>query len=209
MLLRIMPLGDSITAGYPYQDWGGYRRVLSKLLEESKVEYEMVGSKYRSDGEYEGSFEYGETAAEINKNIVEKLKTYRPKVVLYHIGTRQISEKPTEFSTPIKAAKDAYKTLRLIYENCSDITVILAQIILPNDKGILNLKKRRTREYNRLLAQKNYYNQYHADEGYGFKIVNMETLLDSGTDYYDLIHPNKEGYSKMALQWYNTICTVL
>jgi hypothetical protein len=88
-VIKIMPLGDSITAGDRY---GGYRRLLYDLLTRDGIRFEFVGSLKGGDipnAHHEGHS--GWRIDQIESGIAGGwLDTYRPDLVLLHIGTNDI-----------------------------------------------------------------------------------------------------------------------
>ena len=94
--LRIMPLGDSITFGTPNPSYGGYRRQLGMLLTNDGYTFDFVGSRQSGNGvlpdpENEGHPRW--TIQQIKEGIDSGgwLESYRPDIILLHIGTNDIS----------------------------------------------------------------------------------------------------------------------
>ena len=201
---RIMPLGDSITAGTPGTI--GYRKKLYLDLINSGFEVDFVGSQSAGSGfdpDHEG---YGwKTALFFNSRLNGPedylLKANSPDVILYHIGTNNLGS-----SDVLSYALAANETLRIIYEYDSEITVVLAKIILTTD----STRNTRVHNYNLLLEE---YAHYWLDSGYSIIIVDMEnalvpTLYPEG-DLADMAHPNTSGYEKMADVWYDALDELL
>ena len=202
--VKIMALGDSITAGSPGNV--GYRKKLYLDLISSGFNVDFVGSQSTGSGfdaDHEG---HGwKTASYFNSRLNGPrgylLTDNPPDVILYHIGTNNLGG-----SNVISYALAANETLRVIYEYNPDITVILAKIILTTD----SVRNNRTHNYNLLLEE---YAQYWSDNGYSIIIVDMENALipalSPSGDFVDIAHPTTAGYEKMADVWYDALDELL
>ena len=202
--IKIMPLGDSITAGFPGAE--GYREKLYLDLINSGFNVDFVGSRSSGSGfdaDHEG---YGwKTASYFNSWLNGPtgylLAANPPDVILYHIGTNDLGG-----SNVVSYALATNETLRIIYEYDADITVILAKIILTTDDA----RNTRTHNYNLLLEK---YAQYWSDNGYSIIVVDMENALVPALypegDLFDLVHPTTTGYAKIADVWYDALDAVL
>ncbi|MDD5328329.1 MAG: SGNH/GDSL hydrolase family protein [Phycisphaerae bacterium] len=203
-VVKIMPLGDSITYGIGSTNYNGYRKPLYQVLTAADCNFDFVGSLTNGDfldPQHEGH--PGETALWLNQRLVGPtgywLFAYQPEIILYHIGTNNL-RLGDDIAT---YAQDANETLEIVYDFNPDITVILAKIILTKDDATINA---RIHSYNLLLED---IAQKWINAGYSLIVVDMENALDYGTDMYDYLHPNNTGYAKMAGIWYNALADCL
>lgn len=200
-VLRIMPLGDSITLGYngSNSDLGGYRSNLETGLSEDYA-FDFVGSLNYGPDNFDNDHEGhgGWHADEIASSIYQWLIANPAEVVLLHIGTNDISygQNAEGIAVEIKLILDEIDR----YEKDAqiDITVILARIINQKYGSNLNIKALNsaiqdladTREDDKIF------------------VVDMESALDYSTDMGDKLHPNDVGYSRMADVWLDAIVTL-
>jgi lysophospholipase L1-like esterase len=90
--LRIMPLGDSITAGVGVAGKDGYRLRLQRSLEKAGVAVDYVGSQRggtAGDPDHEGHG--GWTIDQLANRTTAWVQRYDPDVVLLHAGTNNIT----------------------------------------------------------------------------------------------------------------------
>jgi len=187
--LKIMPLGDSITFGTPDPGSGGYRRVLGALLPQNDYPIEFVGSRPGGDEGHPGW-----TILQIKNGIDTNgwLETYRPDIILLHVGTNDIR------AGNAAAAPDALSALlEDILVRLPQAHVIVAQII-PFRRG----PEPGHQAYNAAIPS------IVAARGPRVSLVDMRSIL-SMSDYADGLHPNADGYDKMARVWEPAIREIL
>jgi lysophospholipase L1-like esterase len=220
--IRIMPLGDSITKGYgtctdqdtTALDCIGYREDLWNSLIGDGYSVDFVGSlgwnyqyHYTYDNDHEG---HGGKTADWMINQVYGPTEYflldnPADIVLLHIGTNDFSGSPPY--DPNSVASRVSQILDKIDDfeigEGKKTLVILAKIIRRYDSP------------ERITAIENFNDalQTMADlriaGGDNIIVVDMEPALIYDSDYYDPLHPNATGYSKMAAVWYPAIVDAL
>ena len=217
--IRIMPLGDSITEGYP--DDNGYRRYLyKKLVDTTGYNVNFVGgitqgspADFDRDHEGHGGWQAGGTNPPppgyqvpfLSDHLSQYLIQQKPQIVLLHIGTNDISETGSFWiKTPSQIADTIRYLMDLIYNNNPNTKTILARIINRNTP--YPAKEDETTLVNQLL-------QARADSlitlGRNITVVDMEPVLNYSTDMSDSLHPNTNGYWKMSNTWFTTLTNVL
>jgi lysophospholipase L1-like esterase len=238
--IRIMPVGDSITAGYPgffvTEDyWVSFRRKLfndlSALYTSTPFGINFVGTVTNlgasavpplADRDNEGHSGWrddeianGTTDATRQQscstlyplsacNIAGWLDVTQPDVVLLHIGTNGINSGGGTSSADVAAILDKIQTWETA--NSSPVTVMLARIIgSPDATTNANV----TTFNNNVAAMA----QTRINNGDKIVIVNQQTGASltyqlgaadgssSGPDMGDNLHPNQDGYEKMADKW--------
>lgn len=227
---RIMPLGDSITWGItvgdshpqqpPLDQRVGYRKALQDSLVGGGYHVGFVGTLSSGAGLLDdpGHEGHGGWTADqlVNGNptpdpgtgsgsLSQWLNTTQPDVVLVHIGTNDLNGN----TDPAKEAEDVDAILNTI-ENWGSanwpVWVILARII--NTSPTLTSADRRaaTTTFNNAIADTVY--PRHAGTGRVI-LVDQESTLTSASDYGDAIHPNADGYQKMAAVWRPALASVV
>ncbi len=204
--IRIMPLGNSITKGVTGStDNAGYRNDLASLLDGAGIAYNFVGSDQNGSGfdnEHEGHNGYwaDETLAEID----DFLNDNPPDMILFHIGTNDISSQQSNSST----INEIGQNLDHIRNFDSNIITILAGIIPRKDS-------KNSTTTNLVNSIKNLVTQrQQAGERVYYAPIN-ETFKDHSNwqnDYFpstDNIHPNDTGYGVMAGVWFDVIQSIL
>ncbi|HLW46732.1 MAG TPA: SGNH/GDSL hydrolase family protein [bacterium] len=187
--ITIMPLGDSITVGWPDTGYGGYRRRLAALLTRDGYAVRFVGSQRSGIDLASGPANEGHlgwTIPQITAGIDSHrwLETYRPDIILLYIGTNDLNG-----SGAASAPANLSALLGDIHARMPDARVIVARII-PFRSG----------------ADKDYAGYVSAIPAivarYGphFSVVDMRAILTSA-DYADRLHPNNGGYDKIAPAW--------
>jgi PKD repeat protein len=204
---RLMPLGDSITAGVGEPPPGqrlGYRQKLFNDLLAAGYAVDFVGGLNEPatasfDSDHEGHS--GDRDDEIADAVIGYLNANPADIVLLHIGTNG-------FDT---AALDIENILINIdtWENLNNpVTVILARIIddVPNFLADLDVTT-----FNDNVAQ-----MVALRPSDNVVLVDMESgagLLygnfSPGPDMNDNLHPKQSGYEKMATVWLDTLVTLL
>lgn len=222
-ILRIMPLGDSITKGTgtcaspdTYLNCIGYRHDLWDLLVNNGYAVNFVGTQggifqylYNSpyhDNDHEGHG--GWTADQIRFNVYGSgenwLNTNPADIILLHIGTNDISGTQAINSIVTEVSQILDKIDQ--YEAQKGITawVILARIVNRSDPqssdGLdttLFNNQLQTMANNRISS------------GDKIIVVDMESALNYPGDLSDDKHPNAGGYSKMADVWYNALVNLI
>jgi lysophospholipase L1-like esterase len=198
--VKIMPLGNSLTIGYPGSE--GYRKKLYVDLTNAGYDVDFVGSQSNGadfDTDHEG---YGGKEAWWLNDILYGLldSPNHPDIILYHIGTNSLYDGGIGAT---QAALDANESLGIIYGFDPTITVILAKIINTTDTD----QNDRTYAYNLLLEQ---HAQFWSADGKSIIFVNMTDALNYTTDMEDDgLHPNADGYGKMADVWYAALVNLL
>jgi lysophospholipase L1-like esterase len=203
-LVRIMPLGDSITEGTSGStDDTGYRRSLYLQLTNAGYDVNFVGSQNSGipndfDKDHEGWS--GWRADQIEGSIYTWLQSNPADIVLLHIGTNDITDgdqDPNEISDILDEI-DGYS---------EDIMVILSLIINRREDASTDLRQATT-QFNQDV---NDMAQSRITAGDDIIIVDMESPLDynMGVDMADQLHPNDNGYAKMADVWYGALVDFL
>lgn len=195
-VVRIMPLGDSITKGDGSVLLDGYRK---KLYEDLTARFgaewirvNMVGSQeggppdFDNDHEGHGGFlTEGGREGGILPNLYDWLDQSSADLILLHIGTNDLSGGRQH---PAKL----YRILDEIDRWDPKAEVVLARIInrVPGNET--------TTDYNRQIVDM--LEEYRT--GDRVAVVDQELALDYTRDLADSIHPNDRGYAKMADVWY-------
>ena len=196
--ITIMPLGDSITRGSQSTGVNGYRRDLKDLLVSSGYDVNFVGSLQDGtfvDKQHEGWS--GFTVKQIRDNVYRYLTNHPAQIILLHIGTNSISDDPS-YTTPDEVAS----LLDEIDRYSETAIVILAEII--NRNGYVCPSQSTTSAFNnsvKAMALNRINDPVQPDK---IVIVDMECSagLNYNTDLADTVHPNDNGYEKMAAEWF-------
>ena len=198
--VTIMPLGDSITAGWNHvtQDQIGYRRKLNLDLINSGYNVDFVGSLQDPapatnpdfDVDHEGHGGY--TSDQVSANVYSWLTSHPADVILLHIGTNDISGNNED-------AQEVADILDQIDSFSEDIPVVLSRIISRTDGKALQ-----TTQFNddvvAMAGQR-------TDDK--ITIVDNEHALVYPDDLSSDIHPNATGYYKMANVFFNALTKFL
>jgi lysophospholipase L1-like esterase len=192
--LRILPIGDSITWGRWGSDGNGYRLDLLNLLSGNTVTY--IGSQHSGTmGSNDNSEGYiGYIIYQIAGNLsLSGTLAQQPNIVLIMAGTNDIIIDIAVDTAPARLGV----LIDGVITACPNATILVAEItpILDSDA------QARADTYNAaipLLVEKR------VSAGSQVLAVNMSSYLTSA-DLADGLHPNDEGYAKMANAWYEGI----
>ena len=228
--IRIMPLGDSITAGYTDNPkWQhpfnfGYRSGLVKRLQQENIEFTLVGKsdepfnkkfgELTKDSPFEPKFDLrtlkqnghrgygGWRIAQIEKNIAQWMQVDRPDMILLMIGINGINA---------NSPKQLDALVEKIFSIDKNVRLIVAQIT-PKHK------------FNQALLDYNIYIRdslitKYLTRGHSISSIDLyqhflinkedprsidENLLSNGIN-----HPTNLIYDKIALTWFNEIKRLL
>jgi uncharacterized repeat protein (TIGR02543 family) len=202
---KIMPLGDSITVGYPgYPDLDGYRKSLSLDLSNFGLGVDFVGSQKNGtflDNDNEGHLGY--EANQIRDNVMGWLNNNPASIVLLHIGTNDIEngQGASAIVAEVASTLDNIDQWESIH---GQVTVVLARIILRGDNPSWNTT---TKSYDDALQTMALSRIANGDR---IVVVDMENALNYSTDMNpDGIHPNPSGYGKMEGVWYSALLKII
>ena len=208
--LRVMPLGNSITAGVgsgtpPFEDSAdfltGYRYPLYQSLTNANYQFDFVGA--RNDGFASGfQFDYdnqgtpGQRIDQMNTLITGYLTDNPPDLILLHIGTNDVLQDDDP------SVANLGPLLDLIDDFDEDIPIIIARII--NEQELDD-------EHDHVAFLTAFNNNLQSlvdtriSNGDKLLVVDMEPILDyteTSPDFSDRWHPNTTGYAKMAQVWF-------
>jgi lysophospholipase L1-like esterase len=193
--LRVMALGDSITAGFDETGTtrGGYRLGLwERLVEHDGRSIEFVGSQHTPwwsgtvdlPHEGHGGYRIDQIRAELDWALWE----YSPDVVLVHLGTNDIGQHYAVDSAPDRLAELAARV-------CGDrpgVDLVLAEITpMPGAQSQVDAYNARIPT---IVADLRSW-------GCRARTVDMESAV-APTELYDGVHPTSTGYDEMAAAWY-------
>jgi lysophospholipase L1-like esterase len=205
--VKIMPLGDSITAGP-----GCWRAILWHDLQTAGyTNIDFVGSVpdggcnygYTYDGDNEGHGGYAATGIADNNQLPPWLAAANPDIVLMHLGTNDM----WGGTIPVGSVLAAYtKLVGQMRANNPNMKILVAQIIPMNPPGCTTC-----------AAEVQSLDQAIPGWAAGLTtsqspvvVVDQWTGFDDATDTAgDGVHPNDAGFAKMAARWYPPLAQVL
>ena len=203
-LVRIMPLGDSITQGD--SDHNTYRRPLWKSLRAEGYNVDFVGSlrvNHRGpppnddfDHDHEGH--WGWRVDEILDDIHRWAEEYQPDVVLVHLGSNDVFQRQSLDST----LDELGELIDAVREAQPQATLLLAQI-LPTDSSAANTRIRNLNaRIPELAAAK-------STATSRVLVVDHFTGFDPASQTYDGVHPNADGDIHLSDRWLESLLLVL
>ncbi|MEE4312647.1 MAG: GDSL-type esterase/lipase family protein [candidate division KSB1 bacterium] len=204
--IKIMPLGNSITAGEAGSSpVGGFRDDLAFLLTDENVNFDLVGTFNDGVSTYpmhQGA--PGKTAGYIANHLSPWLSDTSPDIVLLHIGTNDIS---SEYSIS-RIMDDIVEILDDIWDYDPNTPVLLCSVIPRQDTVDRNNQTTALSEEIHLLVIEQ------LQQGQPIRYVGQNEIFtengDWGSDYmYDNLHPNNWGYSIMAEAYFNILMNEL
>jgi lysophospholipase L1-like esterase len=198
--LRIMPLGDSITAGVGYPgNVGGYRVHLWGHFQEDGLDAIFVGSQHNGPPELGSQDHEGHSGWRIDMidaNIEGWLDTYQPDIILLHIGTNDCIQN-YQFDT----IGDRLSALIDKITDRSPDAVLVVALITPLTNPTYD---QRVQDYNALIPD------LVAEKVAEGRMVTLVDMYDAGVTLTgDGIHPNQGGYDTMADVWYHMLLALL
>lgn len=210
---RIMPFGDSITAGIgSTNDNRGYRVPLYQALTAANFTIQFVGSQPGGSGIIPTSNDNhegypGKDTDYFKIKIYTLLNNNPPDVILLHLGTNDISAGDVDPNDDLALVLD--KIDEYEQDSGTTIPVIIAQIINracpPAASGCIN-RSQQTTTYNNNLAT---FVQNRKNAGDTLILVDMENdanlVYTQGVDFADDKHPNDTGYQKMSAVWLDAV----
>ncbi|RZU49972.1 lysophospholipase L1-like esterase [Krasilnikovia cinnamomea] len=193
-VLRIMPLGDSITYGIGSSTGDGYRYHLQRDLTAAGARFDFVGSQKRGrHGDLDNEGHGGKSTQQIAAHLDGWLTTYRPNVVLLHTGTNNVARghEPRAIAAKLSAMIDQ------IHAKVPGAHIFVARIIATRVPGEVAAN----RAYNALIPG------VVAAKGPLVHLVDQTSV--GGLSLNDAHHPNDYGYRKIAYNWYRAMRAVL
>jgi lysophospholipase L1-like esterase len=219
--IRVMLLGDSVTKGTgtcsapdTYLNCIGYRENLWDSMVGGGHPVNLVGSQgsafqyqYTYDNDHEGHG--GFTTTDIKNNVygsgLNWLQINPADIILLHIGTNDFSGSPPY--DPSLVASRVSQILDKVddYENAEGkvVLVILAKIIKRYDSAERTTAIETFNDAMQTMAD------LRISGGDNIVVVDMETALIYPGDFFDDLHPNENGYSKMAAIWYAALVDLI
>ncbi|KLJ13064.1 hypothetical protein EMPG_11974 [Blastomyces silverae] len=201
--VKIMPLGDSITAAP-----GCWRALLWKKLQDSGMNNtDFVGSQpghkcgFDYDSENEGHSGFKATSIATKKQLPPWLKKAGPDIVMMHLGTNDMWRKGSPKKT-IKAFSTLVKQMR---KNNPNMVILVAQIIPMNPSDCKGCSKV-ARQLNRAIAK---WAPTKSTKKSPITVVDCFTGFDTGKDTKDGVHPNKSGDKKLAECWFEPLSAAI
>jgi lysophospholipase L1-like esterase len=199
--LKVMALGDSLTAGAGSSHGGGYRLTFWTRLQEEGIEVDMVGGKADGpdtlDDRHQG-YSPG-TLHEISAHVHEKLRDYEPDVVLVLAGTDEWRDdrfSPPSFAVNLGVLIDRILTARPGAQ-------IFVGTIPPPKFGRNEAEKR---QLNRLIRREV---KERGGRGQPVHLVDLFELLDPVRDMLDGNRPNDTGYEKIGDAFADAVLAVV
>ncbi len=192
---RVMPLGDSITEGYP--GGGGYRVGLWQRLAQNGYTTDFVGSAFNGPGslwDHDHEGHGGWRIDQIDANVVNWVRTYQPRTVLLHIGTNDITQNRDLANAPARLASVIDKIT-----STSPQTDVFVATLIP-----VSFADSQVRAYNSAIPG---IVSSRAAAGKKVHLVDMYRALTTA-DLGDGVHPNATGYDKMAAAWFTALRAV-
>jgi hypothetical protein len=234
--IKIMPVGNSITAGEhyrqpPVEEREGFRKPLYEMLVDSGYNVDFVGTQKHGERQvtdpdwYDWNNEAypGWKIPDIAGKTVEALPLFFPDILLVHVGTNGSSwdGKPAQVTDMLNSIN------KFSVDNNHDITVFLCKIINlfhTLDQAPVTLFNTRVEE------------AVSARSGDRIKIIMVDMEKGAGLDYTDNLpdttviphyeggdmwgtrypgvpldkfHPNDKGNNKMAVKYYQELVKVL
>lgn len=196
--LRLMPLGDSITAGYDSSTGNGYREPLATALAGQIGTLDFVGSQIdgtMADPDNEGHF--GIDISDLAALTTAALNRYKPNIVALDVGINDIGGNYYVSTAPSRLAS----LIDQILAAEPDATVLVAQLIVNGDPA----EEGEVVTFNNALPA---IVQARASAGKHVYLVNMSALTYPA-DLDGTLHPNDTGYQLMANAWDTAIQQVI
>ncbi len=232
--IRIMPLGDSITAGTTDSQWNvpfsfGYRGHLYELLTDAGYDFQFVGGSpepwngapygvppaivgpdLRTVGQDAHRGYGGSVISDIlngngyDPGVVAALNADHPDIVLLMIGINDIARYGNG-GDPVDAKNSIHALVDTILTTAPDVKLIVAQIHPYVDGSLTDSVS----NYNSYITDTLV--PAYSDQGYHISTVDQYSnfvLSDGSSDaslYSYIIHPNVAGYEKVASTWFEGI----
>ena len=194
--IKIMPVGDSCTAGMGDPSYGGYRTDLYHHYTNAGLNVQFVGSQTGGPSSlpqrnHEGHS--GWTIPQIASNIDRWLNTYDPDVVLLWIGGNDMFLNGRVNTSGLSSLIDQILRFK------PDITIFVADYYPVPDQ---------IRQYNATIPG---VVQEKANAGKNVYFVKLSDInLNHNTDISgDRLHLSPAGYSKVATIWFNSTIDIL
>ncbi|KAI1740741.1 hypothetical protein F4680DRAFT_447597 [Xylaria scruposa] len=199
-ILRLMPLGGSVTHGVGSFDQNGYRKALLELLHGCGFNVCMVGS--RKAGTFSNNEHEGWRGFRIDQ-IETKAKISAGKLLPHIFTVNAGSNDCLQGYRLAEASKRLRDLLKTLWRVSPGSTVVLSSLLVNRDEAI----DLRVRNFNKQAEEMS---QIKASEGK--KVVFVDMHGDDGPSVEDLVddgtHPNDAGYTKMANIWLRGIQSV-
>jgi len=205
--LRIMPLGDSLTAGgYNLNDQyligGGYRVKLEQILHQGALglDFTFVGSLHNGPAGFIDNAHEGHSGFRIDQlqaGVTGWLDAARPDVILLMIGTNDVIQ-----GYDLDHAPDRFASLLESIEEAAPDAAILVASPIPTEDESWNAEIETYSFDIQQMVQKQ------ARRGHFVGFVDMYD--DAGihhdrTDLIDGVHPNPTAYEKLSQVWGNIL----
>ncbi|MFJ9432870.1 GDSL-type esterase/lipase family protein [Streptomyces sp. NPDC101490] len=206
-VVRVMPLGDSITYGQGSSDESGYRSRLNELAaEQSRYSLDYVGSLEHGalpDSAHEGHAGY--TIERIRAGANRWLAAAQPDVVLLHIGINDLNQG----TDPGQAADQASALVDQIFAARPGVTIVMEGLV-PTTPGWNHQDlSRPVAQYNQRLKQLEREKQH---AGMRFRFVDAPALTPTDradatrpAQMSDGLHPNDAGYAQLAQAFFTPL----
>lgn len=201
--VRVMPLGDSIT-GSP----GCWRALLwVDLQENGHTDVDFVGTQppqgcgVDHDGDHEGHGGMLATELAADGRLSDWLAQTEPDVVLMHLGTNDVWN-----ALPTEEILAAYTTLVEQVREANPATRLLVAQILPMAPPECGTCADGVVELNAAIP--GWAEELTTAES-PITVVDQWTGFDVATDTDDGVHPNDDGFRKMADAWYPPLTDAL
>lgn len=195
-VIRVMPLGDSITMGANSPGKGGYRVWLWNECKAAGLHITFVGSLQDGPATLPEPAHEGHSGWRIDHlaaYAVPWLKTYQPQVILLHIGTNDI----LQGYGPVVAAARLSHLIDEISATLPDAMLFVAQIT-PLGTPHLNVQ---VQQYNAAIPV-----LVRDEQAQGMHVAYVD-MYDAVpvNDITDKIHPNEDGYIRIAGVWFRAL----
>lgn len=211
----VMPLGDSITDGFPFED-GGYRVELFQKAVQSQTPITFVGRNTNGPATVDGTpFPRGHEGYSgftiddapghtgIAPLVDAAISMFRPHIILLHIGTNDVNGNVDLPNAPSRLGA-------LVDQIVGDIPtslLVVAQII-PTTSDTTNVA---IQAYNAAIPG---LVQQRAMAGKHVTMLDMYSVFTARANFKtalmdDMLHPNVAGYAAMGDAWYADIRATL